>query len=69
MIDYRKDVLQKAFKKGYDFINVFVKIVAQEIRLSPQEVREWALPDLTEMVADILTKNDIEAFSYYFPDA
>lgn len=43
-------------------------MVAQDIKLSPQEVREWSLKDLVDLVADILTKNDTEAYAYYFPD-
>ena len=41
-------------------------MVAQDIKLSPQEVREWSLKDLIDLVADILTKNDTEAYAYYF---
>ena len=43
-------------------------MVAQDIKLSPQEVRKWSLKDLIDLVADILTKNDTEAYAYYFPD-
>lgn len=43
-------------------------MVAQEIKLSPQEVRDWSLSDLVDLVADILNKNDTEAYAYYFPD-
>ena len=42
-------------------------MVAQDIKLSPQEVREWSLKDLIDLVDDILTKNDTEAYAYYFP--
>lgn len=43
-------------------------MVAHDIKLSPQEVRQWSLKDLVDMVTDILNKNDAEAYSFYFPN-
>lgn len=37
--------------------------------MSPQQIREWNLTDLIDMVSDILNKNDIESFAFYFPDS
>lgn len=47
---------------------MFVKMVAHEIKLSPQDVREWCLSDLVDIVSDILSKNDAETYAFYFPD-
>ena len=44
-------------------------MVSHDIKLSPQEIRTWCLSDLVEMVSDILSKNDIEAYTYFFPEA
>lgn len=44
-------------------------MVSHELKLSPQEVREWCLSDLVDIVTDILNKADGEAFAYYFPEA
>lgn len=41
-------------------------MVSQELKISPQSIREWSLKDLTQTVADLLNKNDIETYSYYF---
>lgn len=43
-------------------------MVSQEIKISPQEVRTWSLSDLVDLVSDILSKNDAEAMSMYFPE-
>lgn len=68
-IDYSKDIFAKCFRNGHDFINTLVKMVAHDIKLSPQEVRQWSLRDLVDMVSDILTRNDTEAFAFYFPES
>ena len=44
-------------------------MVSHEIKLSPQEVREWSLSDLVDIVSDILTKGDAETYAYYFQEA
>jgi hypothetical protein len=44
-------------------------MVAHDIKLSPQEVRQWSLKDLIDMASDILTRNDAEAYSFYFPES
>lgn len=62
-------MFQKCFRDGYDFINVFVKMVSHEIKMSPQEIREWSLSDLIDIVSDILNKGDAETYAYYFPEA
>lgn len=43
-------------------------MVSHEIKLSPDEIRNWSLTDLIDMVSDILSKNDAETYAYYFPD-
>lgn len=43
-------------------------MVSQEIKLSPDSVREWSLSDLIDVVSDILSKNDAETYAYYFPE-
>lgn len=61
-------MFQRCFNQGCEFINVLVKMVAHEIKLSPQDIREWCLSDLVDMVSDILSKNDAETYAFYFPD-
>ena len=41
-------------------------MVSHDIKLSPQEIRQWSLTDLVEMVSDILSKNDAETYTYFF---
>lgn len=36
-----------------------------EMRLSPQEIKQWCLSDLVEIVSYILSKNDAEIYSMY----
>lgn len=43
-------------------------MVSQEVKQSPDDIRKWSLSDLVETVSDILSKNDAETYSYYFPD-
>jgi len=44
-------------------------MVSYDIKLSPQEIRQWSLVDLVDVVSDILSKNDAETYSYFFPDS
>ena len=44
-------------------------MVAHDIKLPPQEIRQWSLSDLIDMVSDILNKNDMETYAFYFPDS
>ena len=44
-------------------------MVAHEIKLSPQEIREWCLSDLIDIVSDILNKNDAETYAFYFSES
>lgn len=44
-------------------------MVSHEIKMSPQEIREWSLTDLIDIVSDILNKGDAETYAYYFPEA
>ena len=43
-------------------------MVAQEVKQSPENIRQWSLSDLVDMVSDILSRNDAEAYTYYFPE-
>ena len=43
-------------------------MVSHEIKLGPDNVREWSLSDLIDVVSDILSKNDAETYAYYFPE-
>lgn len=42
--------------------------MAQELKVSPQEIRQWSLSDLIDIMSDILTKNDAEMYAYYFQE-
>ena len=44
------------------FINSLIKLVSHEIKLPPQEIKQWSLQDLVDIVSDIINKNDVEAF-------
>lgn len=40
-------------------------MVSYEIKLSPEEIRNWCLSDLIDIVSDIISKNDIEMYTMY----
>ena len=64
--NFRKDYFERCFQKGTDFINVFIKMVAKELKMPPDEIRQWSLTDLIDIVSEILSQNDQEIYSFYF---
>lgn len=41
-------------------------MVARELRMPPDEIRQWSLSDLVDLVSEILSQNDQEIYSFYF---
>jgi len=41
-------------------------MVAKELKMPPDEIRQWSLSDLVDIVSEILSQNDQEIYSYYF---
>ena len=35
------------------------------MKINPQDIREWSLSDLVDIVADILSKHDTELYQLY----
>ena len=40
-------------------------MLAQDIKLSPQEVSTWSLSDVIYMYTDLISKMDVEMYSMY----
>lgn len=41
-------------------------MVARELKMPPDEIRQWSLSDLVDLVSEILSQNDQEIYSFYF---
>ena len=41
-------------------------MVVKELKMPPDEIRQWSLSDLVDIVSEILSQNDQEIYSYYF---
>lgn len=41
-------------------------MVAKELKMPPDEIRQWSLSDLVDIVSEILSQNDQEIYNYYF---
>ena len=63
--NFKNDSLKNCFDIGYVFINTLIKMVAIEMKINPQDIREWSLSDLVDIVADILSKHDTELYQLY----
>lgn len=43
-------------------------MVSYELKIAPQQVRQWCLSDLVNIVSDILSKADAERYELQFND-